>query len=448
MTAVEAAPAPAGLDAVDFRPAAAGERRGRPSRLPLALLALLCLASLGVRAAWLGQPGELVFDENYYVNAARSMVGVRTPADSAYRTAPGFDPNVEHPPLAKAVIGSSIRLFGDRPLGWRAPSLLFGTLALIALYALVRGAGGGPWLALGATAVMASDNLFLVHGRIATLDVFVVAFMLAGAALYLRRHPVLAGVLLGLGACTKLVGLFALPALVLFEVIRATRPRTPGGGGATPDRLATARALGACAGVTVVTFAAVLWWLDVRYTTFRDPVSHTRYMVGYANHLRRRGQHGANVPTAVSGPGIAVASPPWKWLLDREPIVYYQRNTRPAPGRPFRTTLLFQGRISPPVIFLAVPALLAAFALARRGDDVAAIAVAWFTATFLAFVVLDARHHPSYLHYMLVALPGVYLAVARVLAARAVPRAVLPLYGVALLVAMGALYPVRLGALR
>ena len=74
--------------------------------------------------------------------------------------------------------------------------MLLGTVAILGMYALVRAAGGGPWSALGAAALMACDNLLLVHGRIGTLDIYAVAMMIWAAALYLRGRPLLAGVVL------------------------------------------------------------------------------------------------------------------------------------------------------------------------------------------------------------------------------------------------------------
>ena len=65
-----------------------------------------------------------------------------------------------HPPLAKLLIAGSIKLFGDNPWGWRIGSVVFGTLALLAIFALVRSLGGSRWLATGVTAAMACDNLF------------------------------------------------------------------------------------------------------------------------------------------------------------------------------------------------------------------------------------------------------------------------------------------------
>ncbi len=76
-----------------------------------------------------------MFDEIYYVNAARVMAGLHPPPASRTPRAPlGDDPNSEHPQLAKLVIAGSIELLGDGPLAWRLGSILAGTLALLGLF--------------------------------------------------------------------------------------------------------------------------------------------------------------------------------------------------------------------------------------------------------------------------------------------------------------------------
>lgn len=401
---------------------------------PLILLGVVAVLSLASRALWVETPRVLVFDERYYVNAARTILGVPVPPGQPYFGAsPGTDPNLEHPPLGKLLIAGGIRAFGDRPIGWRAASLVFGTAAMLAMYWMVRSAGGGSWLALGAASVMAADNLFLVHGRIATLDVFAVAFMLAGAALYLRDRPLVAGLVLGAGACAKVVVGYALATLVVLEVLRVVLPDE--GSGTASRALVTARLrpLAVCGATAAVTFLTILGVLDARFTTFDGPVTHTRYMLGYAGNERA-------LTHPSRGVSFAPTSKPVQWLVNREPIVYY----RSAPGPSGRTTVLFQGRINPFVIYLAVPALLAAaWGAVRARDDVSRLAVAWFLGTFVAFVVVSLDHRYNYLYYMLAVLPGVYLAVARMFAAGRLPRVLGVAYTLALAYGVWALYPIR-----
>ena len=208
----------------------------RPS-LPVWLLGALVVVSLAARLAWIAEPCRspcttpndhlLIFDEDYYVNAARVIVGIHPPHGDPYWNSPlGTDPNSEHPQLVKLLIAGGIELFGDGPFAWRLPSVLLGAVAILGMYALARAAGGGRWLGLGAAALMASDNLLLVHGRIGTLDVPAVAAMIWAAALYVRRRPLWAGVVLGIGACAKEVTPYLLFALLFLELFGWLQTRT------------------------------------------------------------------------------------------------------------------------------------------------------------------------------------------------------------------------------
>src|SRR5215211_4336530 len=73
--------------------------------LHLRLLWLLVLGSFLLRLLWLAQPdGGLIFDEKYYVNSARVILGI-APDPDIYQDKPlGLDPNTEHPPLAKLIV--------------------------------------------------------------------------------------------------------------------------------------------------------------------------------------------------------------------------------------------------------------------------------------------------------------------------------------------------------
>lgn len=70
-------------------------------------------------------PDKFYFDEVHYVPAARQMLA---PVISE----PLLNPM--HPPPAKQLIALSISGFGDNPLGWRYGGVLFGALAIVAIY--------------------------------------------------------------------------------------------------------------------------------------------------------------------------------------------------------------------------------------------------------------------------------------------------------------------------
>ena len=165
-------------------------------------------------------PEKFVFDEVHYVPAARQMLEPGMPQPIL---------NPMHPPLAKQLIALSIRTFGDGPLGWRYPAVLFGSLAIVAMYlcGLALFAAQGP--AIAAALLAFFNQMVFVQSRIAMLDIFALAFSLFAIAAFMHgfRKPrphlmfALAGLAFGLAAACKWSGLFALATcIVIIAVIR------------------------------------------------------------------------------------------------------------------------------------------------------------------------------------------------------------------------------------
>jgi 4-amino-4-deoxy-L-arabinose transferase-like glycosyltransferase len=399
-------------------------------RTPLVLLAVLSVLSLGARALMLDEPcqspctkpGEhtLIFDEAYYVNAARVIAGLHPPAGAHYADAPsGTDPNAEHPQLAKLIMAGAIELFGDGPFAWRIGSLIFGSIAILGMYALVRAAGGGRWLGLGAATLMACDNLLLVHGRIGTLDIYAVAMMIWGVALYLRGWPLRAGIVLGIAAAFKLVAPYAAAILLLLEVVRVLtslrRDREPGQWRPGP----ALRRLAICIVTGIVVFLALLTVMDQIATPYADaeaklisggPFAHLSHMISYA--AQQISPHGPK----------GIASYPWAWLIDLKPITYLRIDpSAPAAGlHAIHPVSKFVGMIGPPILLLALPGLVfGAYRLLRPRDrpaddiQLAGLGVAWFLGSWVPFVFLSVfEQRTSYLYYMVIVMPGLYVAAA------------------------------------
>lgn len=408
------------------------------ARLPLVLLAVVSVLSFATRAALLGEPCQnpctqagqhtLIFDEAYYVNAARVIAGIHPPAGSHYALSPlGSDPNAEHPQLAKLIMAGGIELFGDGPFAWRIGSLIFGSIAILGMFALVRAAGGGRWAALGASTLMASDNLLLVHGRIGTLDIYTVAMMIWGLALYLRGRPLRAGLVLAVAAAFKLVAPYVLAVLVLIEFGRilacARDPDAPADWRSGP---ALRRLL--ITGFTGTgVFLGLLGIMDLIATPYDDaaghlitggPFDHVAHMIAYAAQ-----QVSPNGPQGI-------ASYPWAWLLDLKPIVYLRVDASlPGAGLNAITPVSkFLGIVSPPMIALAIPALgfcLYRWQRPRRRDggpvpagdrQLAMVGPAWFIGTWVPFALLSLiDQRTSYLYYMVIVMPGVYVALSYVM---------------------------------
>ncbi len=387
------------------------------------LLVGVIVLSLLIRTAWIEQPCHspcrsaadhlLVFDESYYVPAARVIAGLRPLPGQRYAAAPsGDDPNSEHPQLAKLAIAAAIEVLGDGPLAWRLGSILAGAVAILGMFALIRAAGGDREPAMVAAALMAADNLMIVHGRIATLDVYVLAAMIWSVTLYLRGRLLLAGAVLGVGACVKLVAPYALVVVAVLELLRV-------GGLGAGDRRSALRSLAAMAAATAVVGLALLQVLDLVAPPY-DPATGRLVAGGAVGHLSHMLSYAA-AQVSPHGPR-GIASYPWAWLLDLKPIVYLNINpSQPAPGLTGDSPAVhFLGMISPPILLVGLPALAwIGWRLVRGrdalGGEAPRLALAWFIGTFLPFAALSLLlQRTSYLYYMVVVMPGVYAAAALV----------------------------------
>ena len=122
-------------------------------------------------------PEKFYFDEVHYVPAARQMLEPVMPQPML---------NPMHPPLAKQFIALSIHSFGDGPLGWRYPGVLFGSLAIVAVYlcGLALFAAQGP--AIAASLLAFFNQMLFVQSRIAMLDIFALTFSLFAIAAFIH----------------------------------------------------------------------------------------------------------------------------------------------------------------------------------------------------------------------------------------------------------------------
>ena len=169
-------------------------------------------------------PHKPMFDEVYYVPAARDLLNLWGPS------------NIEHPLLAKESIALGIALFGDNPLGWRFFSTVAATGVVVGVFAIL-------WLGLrrlrpailGSAVVILNFTVF-VQARIAMLDGFMAGFVVLALAAMLWsmrattrgstwRRWLLASVLLGLAVAAKwtaapYVAFAALAYLLLHNPLR------------------------------------------------------------------------------------------------------------------------------------------------------------------------------------------------------------------------------------
>jgi dolichyl-phosphate-mannose-protein mannosyltransferase len=418
--------------------AAVGGRLLASLRDPGTALPLLLIAALAARVVWLDFPkGSLIFDEAYYVNAARILLGWTVEPGAHYAGSPvGFDPNMEHPPLGKLILALSMLVFGDNGIGWRVPSVVAGMTALGAVYLIVRAAGETAWLAILAVAFLAFDNLTLVHGRIGTLDMLVLAPMLIGAWLALRERWVLAGICLAVALLVKLTAIFALLAILAILAIRIVTGWREDG----RVRIAHLRAAVTVVVVSAGLFLAGLWALDARYSTYASPIDHIAHMVDY----------GAKLRSPVDRAGICATndSAPWEWPFNECQITYLRVDVTTRVGDKVVSkvpSIDFRGALNP-LLAGAIPlAFLFTGWLAWRGRHrLAGWAVIWAAANYLPYVVLSiVNHRITYIYYFLQVIPAIAIAVTIVLLRSSLPRFVTVGFIVAYAVGFAAYFPFR-----
>lgn len=200
-----------------------------PNRLTQwqAILVLVLIAQT-LFTVGLQHPAKPFFDEVHYVPAARDLInGV------AYR-------NQEHPLLAKFLIGISMLLFGDNPIGWRAFSTVMGSATVVAVFLIAQNIFKDVRSSFIAGLLTILNQMVFIHARIAMLDVYMGAFLLLGLALLMSGHDAVsqkstklkimgAGALFGLAIGSKWAAVpYLLIAITCFLFIRFQAARAAG----------------------------------------------------------------------------------------------------------------------------------------------------------------------------------------------------------------------------
>ena len=338
-------------------------------------------------------PEKFYFDEVHYVPAARQMLEPVMPEPML---------NPMHPPLAKQLIALSIHSFGDVPLGWRYPGVLFGSLAVVAMYlcGLALFAAQGPAVA-GALLAFFNQMLF-VQARIAMLDIFALAFGLLAIAAFMhgfrkmRPHLwfALAGAGFGLSIGCKWSGLFPLAiCIVVVGVIRLMQSwRTQFADGNAEDWYRPAL----WPDFRHYHFAACFVFIPaVVYLATFVPL----YGLSFADILEaQRRIFTDNTTTAIAGHTYMSAWPSWPFLV--RPVWYLFDKI--ADDR--ISAVVFLG--NPLVLWAALPALavcLRDWIVARRAD--AFLILAFYVGPYLAWALL-----PRTLGFLYYYLPSATIA--------------------------------------
>jgi 4-amino-4-deoxy-L-arabinose transferase-like glycosyltransferase len=371
-------------------------------------LALLVLVVLGAHLAISQMPRYgFVFDEAYYVPAARDLIA-------------GTVSNVEHPPLAKALIALSILAFGDQGIAWRLPSILAGTLAVVLLYLLTRRLTDKK-TALLAAFLLSFESLWFVHASMAMLDIVAVTLGLWALLLLVRGKWVWTGAVIGLSMLAKETMALLVGVATVYAFLQC-----PAG---TSWRHASRQAATVLFFVAVsafIVFMAGLQIYDSAYDAFPTSFAHVARMIRH-NH-------------AIGAPALPDAVHPMQWFSGFTPSGYFV--TSSAIGKDLRRTYVqYLGQPNLVVTLLVWLALPFSIPLVKRKDPNAVLHVVLFLMTWALFIgVAFARI--TYPYYMLVCIPSLCVLVAVFLAR--FPRAVVVTYGVGVVVWFLFWFPINL----
>ena len=321
----------------------------RPFRWEYTWLCLLVLLTLAMHFAIVNSPGELILDELHYVTDARSIIH----GDGSARA--------EHPSLGKLFIVSGIKVFGDNPLGWRFFPIIFGVASIVFFYFICRRLAMSREAAYFATFLLTLENMTFVQASVAMLDVFTLTFMLACFWLYLRGSYLLAGVVAGLCAQTKLTGiLIVLAILIHWLIVRRDR------------RWFFAGAV-LLVPITFLELMPLFDYFIYGYPT--NPIERIKTMLSLSSGL-----------TFVSA-AHPYMSRPWIWVLRPDIMPYwYQPN--------------YLSAISFSVMVLIIPTVIYLIFKAVRGNAAGLFAISWFAGTYLVWIPLSIiTNRISFVYY-------------------------------------------------
>jgi len=334
----------------------------------------------------------LIFDEAYYVKAARSLLR-------------GESVNNEHPPLAKLFISIGILIFGDNPVGWRLPMIFFSSLSIILLYMLALKITKNRLASLFTSILFMLDIMAFNIGQIAILDPPSLMFILIACITLIRGRRDLSGAFFGLALLCKLSSLFSL-GILLFLLLRMM---------AENDRSKLRSLFGwiyLSIRVFLVAFTIFLlgiWIYDAIYGVYGgNPLNHLSYMLSYHSALTYKCSEGIILPLRWINP-----------LNPFSPIPYYVVTARELlEGGILREyhPIAYYGLYSPLWWSIWLIAPLSLKKMIKDRDASSAFIFTWITANFLPYVILAyVLHRWVYPFYFCMTLPGLYMGLSHYL---------------------------------
>ena len=374
------------------------------------LTAALGIATFVNRIWGIAYPPDKLFDEAYYPPEAHELLRWGTEYNRGYTF-------IVHPPLGKWLIAAGEQLFGYNSYGWRFPSAVAGTIAVVVLMRMARRLTGSTLLGLVAGLLLALDGFSFVISRLGLLDVFLQMFVVCGVACLVAdrssvreriaaRAPVppngfalgprswrlAGGFLLGCACAVKWSGVYfvAFFAILSFFWDRAAwrdvgvqRPTT------TALRRWLPSAWWALGVLPVLTYLASFtgWFMGEtsqdRHWADQHPDTAFPFIPGALRSLWHMHAEWLHFHSHLTSPH-PWASGPWSWLVDGRPILLWNpQGLTDTAGASVIRYILMVG--TPTLWFAFVPAMVwLVWRIVARRDPAAiilavAIAAGWVT---------------------------------------------------------------------
>ena len=307
-------------------------------RWPHFWLAAILIASALLHLGLMWFPDELVLDEQYYIEGARTYLQG------------GELQQPEHPPLGKALITAGVWLFGDNQFGWRFMPMVFGLLSIFFFYLICLELKLSSAVTNIVTALFAFENSVFLMASVAMLDIFSIALMLGGFWAYLARKYPLAVAFLVFAVLCKLTAFFGIAAIGLHWLFFRR------------DRMLTLAASGLGA-----YFAIMLLIPVIEFVLTGD----------WQNPLHRIADI-FSIPTTITFENSSHPSAvhPWQWVLGYQVM-------------PFWWNPQYISAVNPTIWALTLPAFFyTAWLGLKKRHETAFFAAAWIFATLIVWIVI------------------------------------------------------------
>jgi predicted membrane-bound dolichyl-phosphate-mannose-protein mannosyltransferase len=401
-----------------------------------------------------GQDLGLIFDEWYYINAARNIIGrpmafgytgeltvitnnstpivttVYHTVTDVFPNATKFtDPNTEHPPLAKLIVALSAMLLGENAVAYRLPSAIFGTLLLLFMYLAVKKLATDQ-VAFYAATFLSFETLTFIHSRIFMLDIFMISLMALGFCLFLRGRYFAAGVAIALSALSKEVGMIGFAIVLSFLILGRISSGDPKI--RQTAKLAAKVMLGFAVPLILLSAWIAIWWNVSPPQQIQDIISLSSIKVDHYN------LDGSYVDIGSSYAQFGSVCPPWLWILNQNAIEYFNRVI--AGG----LVVKYVGAMNPLLAYIMLPAV--AYSIWHywnTRDRADLFGLLWWTFSYLVYYPLAFAGRAMYIFYMLPVMGAISLMAANLMCHPKMNPYIRYLYTGTVIVVMLLQFPVR-----